>query len=295
MSRVGDTYYAVPVDVHRDNLIWYNRALLRRHGIDPASLGTWKAVFAAADELRAAGMRHPLQAGSSWTLTMILEGILAGMGADVYEAFINGRMTDAADPRMVEALGTLKTYLSYVPPDHLGVSWSEAVQRVARGEAALCVMGDWANGELELAGLAYGTDYGAVPMPGTRGMYGATVDAFAQPRGTIAPESSTRLMSVAASREALDAFNGVKGSISPRTDADVSGYGRYQREAIAAFKSATVVYPNVAGGTHDAFKAGLDHALAAFQADGDVGKAAAAIAGLAAGSQNKFTRVWKLR
>ena len=34
------------------------------------------------------------------------------------------------------------------------------------------MMGDWANGEFRLAKLKYGKDYGAMPVPGTKGLYG---------------------------------------------------------------------------------------------------------------------------
>jgi len=294
MNRIGDHYYAVPVDVHRDNLVWFNGRLLEEHGIAPESLDSWSALFGAAEKLRAAGLRHPVAFGSNWTMSLALEGILAGMGAATYADFINGRMTAADDPRLLEAFGILKTLLSYSAPDHLSRSWSEEIQAIAAGDAALCLMGDWANGEFALAGQRYGSDYGAIPVPGTRGMYGATVDAFAAPGHGAPRDGATRFLQVTASREALDAFSHLKGSISPRTDADPAHYTAYQRSALAAFKGAKVIYPNLAGGSHDAFKAGVDNAMTVFQSDGDVRAAVATVAGLAARSQNKFTRVWKL-
>jgi ABC-type glycerol-3-phosphate transport system substrate-binding protein len=64
MSQIDGHYYAIPMNVHRNNLIWYNKALLDRHKIDPATLVTWEAFFEAAEKLKAAACRAP--ASSAW-------------------------------------------------------------------------------------------------------------------------------------------------------------------------------------------------------------------------------------
>jgi glucose/mannose transport system substrate-binding protein len=294
MSQIDGHYYALPMNVHRNNLLWYNKTLLDKHHIDPLGLTTWEALFKAAEKLEAAGVRHPLQLGEAWTASVAFEGILASIGIDAYEDWINGKITAADDARLLEAFGILKVYLSHANPDYATTAWDTAIQRVIRGEAAFCLMGDWANGEFRLAKQTYGKDYGAVPSPGTKGLYAATIDSFGRTRGGNAGHSD-RLMRVAASREGQDAFNSVKGSVSARTDADITKYDAYQRSAIADFKAAKAIYPNLTGATHDAFKVGLDNVMEAFESDLDVKKAAAALAALAARSQNKFTRVWSLK
>jgi glucose/mannose transport system substrate-binding protein len=295
MSRIGGHYYAVPVNVHRNNLIWYNKAVLDKQKIDPATLTTWDAFFNAAEKLRAGGMREPLQLGVAWTASVAFESAMASQGVAAYEDWINGKMTAANDPHLLEAFGTIKTYLSYANADRATTDWDDAIRRVAKGQAAFSMMGDWAEGEFRLAGLKYGKDYGAIPVPGTKGMYGATVDSFAQTRGIANPALSTSWMKTVASREGQDAFSSAKGSISARTDADVAQYDPYQRSAIADFKSARVIYPNLASSTHDAFKVALDDVMARFIVDLDVPKAASAIASMASRSEKKFIRVWSLK
>src|SRR5262245_55474984 len=200
ISKIDGHYYSLPINVHRNNLIWYNKALLDKSGIDPATLVSWDALFKAADKLKAAGVRNPLQIAESWTLTVAFESIMAGQGIGVYEDWINGKVTAADDPRLADAFGTLKSYLSYANTDHARLGWDVAIKRVIQGETAFCIMGDWANGEFLLAKLKYGKDYGSLPVPGTKGLYGATVDAFAQTRGASSPGSSSPWMSAAASR-----------------------------------------------------------------------------------------------
>jgi glucose/mannose transport system substrate-binding protein len=295
ICRIEGRYYSLPINVHRNNVIWYNKALLDKYGVDPGSLTTWEALFKAAEKLKAAGLRTPVQIGESWTLSVAFESIMAGLGIGAYESWVNGKLTAGDDPRLVEAFGILKSYLSYANADRASLAWDVAIKRLIRGETAFCIMGDWANGEFQLAKLKFGKDYGALPVPGTKGMYGVTVDAFAQTRGIPNPANSNRWMSVAASREGQDAFNAAKGSISARADADPSRYDAYQRSAIADFKAARSIYPNMTSATHDAFKNGLDNIMTGFSADLDAAKAAAAVASAAAQSQNRFRQQWSLQ
>jgi glucose/mannose transport system substrate-binding protein len=293
MSRIDGHYYLLPIDVHRNNLVWYNKVVLDKHGVDPAALTTWEGFFKAAEKLKAAGLAPVVQVGETWTLGVAFESMMAGLGIGAYEDWINGKITAPEDPRPLEALNVFKRYLSYANRDHAGTAWDAAIQRLVRGESAFCIMGDWANGEFQQAGLKYGRDYGAFLVPGTKGMYGVTVDAFAHTRGP-APDSS-RWMSAAASREGQDAFNTAKGSIPARTDADVVRYDAYQRSAIADFKAARHIYPNLTSATHDAFENGVEETLKRFAADLDVKKAAAALAEVAARSRTNFRQEWSLQ
>ena len=294
MSKIDGHYYSLPINVHRNNLIWYNKPLLDKHGIDPRTLTTWDAFYAAADKLKAAGVQNPLQIGESWTASVAFESMMASLGVAPYEDWINGKITKADDPRLLQALGILKRYFSYANPDRAKIAWDIAIKRVIKGDAAFCIMGDWANGEFRLAKMKYGTDYGAIPVPGTKGMYGVTVDTFAQTR-LVGRTNANRWMSLAASREGQDAFNAAKGSISARGDADVTRYDAYQKSAIADFKAATTIYPNLTSATHDAFKSSVDNVMAHFEVDLDVAKAAKGVADGAARSQKKFGGLWSLK
>lgn len=295
LSRINGRYYALPINVHRNNLIWYNKALLEKHGIDPGAIATWDALFAAADKLRAAGVQSPLQIGEGWTLSVAFESAMAGLGIGPYEDWINGKITAADDPRLLEAFGLLKRYLAYANPDHAGTGWDVAIKRLIRGEAAFCLMGDWANGEFQAARMNYGSDYGALPVPRTRGLFGVTADAFSAARATSQPANANLWLSVAASRQGQDAFNARKGSISARTDADASHYDTYQRSAMAEFKGARHLYPSLTSATHGGFRSAVDNIMGRFGADLDVRKAAAAMATAAAEHRGKLRRKWSLQ
>ena len=298
MCKFDGEYYAIPVNIHRVNVVWYNKPLLDANGIDPTTLTTWDAFFTACDTLVDAGIAHPIALGDTgkWTDTHVLEQIIAGEGIDFYEDWVNGEVTSAIDPKLVSALNTFARYLGYVNTDHGTLTWDMAIARVITGEAAFSIMGDWANGEFYVAGKVYGTGYGTFPSPGTAGMYGLCIDCFQHPKGVAHPANSLNWLRVVGSKEGQDAFNPIKGSIPARTDANVTKYGPYQVAAIVDFTAATYMYPSVAhgSGAPEAFTAELDDIMSAFVTDRDVSAAASALTAAVVAASADYTIEWSL-
>ena len=297
MVKFGNDYYAVPVNIHRPNVVWYNKPLLTAHGIDPTTLTTWDAFFAACDTLKAAGIT-PISLGDSgkWTATHVLEQIIASEGIGFYQDWVNGKVTSATDAKLLDALTKFSKYLGYVNTDHAALTWDQATAKVITGEAAFNIMGDWANGEFYVANMVYGADYGTFPVPGTAGMYGLVIDCFQHPKGVKHPENSLNWLKVVGSKEGQDAFNPIKGSISARTDSDTTKYGAYQKAAIADFKAATHMYPSVThgSGAPQSFTAKLNDIMSAFVTGKDVNAAAKALTDATNAASADYTTVWSL-
>jgi glucose/mannose transport system substrate-binding protein len=294
MSKNGGRYYVVPLGIHRDNVIWYNKALLATHGIDPATLTTWEAFFAAARKLRAAGVDSPVQMGEAWTAAHAFACIVASQGLAVYEDWANGKIRKGGDPRLAEALNVFKQYAGYANRDHAQLGWDAAIERIIKGDGAFSIMGDWADGVFRQAGLAFGTDYGALLVPGTAGAYGVTLDAFARPPRPTSTTSSDRWLGFVASREGQDAFNSRKGSIPARTDTDAARYTAYQQSAIDDFRTAKRMFPGLGTAMPDDYQAELQKILAAFLGDLDVNKADEAMAQATIRAGASYTRTWSL-
>jgi glucose/mannose transport system substrate-binding protein len=297
LCRIEGHYYAIPINVHRTNVVWYNKALLDKHKIDPASITSWDAFFKAAETLKAAKVPFPIQMGTTWTAAHVFESILASLGIEAYEDWINGKISTADDPRLLKAVNLFGSYLGYVNDDHAALGWDVAIRRVIKGESAFCLMGDFANGEFRGAWMKYGRDYGSFLVPETKGLFGVNVDTFVRPRAIGDPVNSNRWMALAGSREGQDAFNPLKGSIPARTDSDLSGYDLYQRSAIADLKSARYLYPNSASALPEGFNNQVNEALVAFMADRNAPKARAALASAAARLKGAGTyrRTWSLK
>jgi glucose/mannose transport system substrate-binding protein len=296
LSRFDGHYFAIPINVHRTNVLWYNKALLDRHKINPATLTDWPAFFSAAEKLRAAGIKSPVQMSVTWTAAIVFESIVAGLGSATYEDWINGNIS-RNDARFIKAFAIFKTYLTFVNDDHGDLGWDQALKRVMAGDGAFCMMGDWADGEFRAAGLKYGKEYGSLLSPGTTGMFGVGLDMFLRPRGAARSTSSSRWLSVAASRDGQDAFNPLKGSIPARTDADPARYESYQRAAIIDLKTAEHIYPHDSAALPEAFNTRVYETLGTFMIDRDPERAVRALADTASKLKQagKYKRVWSLK
>ncbi|HEY4687668.1 MAG TPA: ABC transporter substrate-binding protein, partial [Anaerolineae bacterium] len=54
LLKYQDHYWSVPVNIHRSNVLWYNKKVLEDNGLEPAK--TFDEFFAAADTLKAKGI-----------------------------------------------------------------------------------------------------------------------------------------------------------------------------------------------------------------------------------------------
>ncbi|NVM17105.1 MAG: carbohydrate ABC transporter substrate-binding protein [Candidatus Lokiarchaeota archaeon] len=298
MCQFDGDYYMVPVNIHRSNVVWYNLKELESVAVDPKTLTNWTAFFDACDDWEAANSgKDAISLGEAWTQAHLFEQILAGEGIDVYEAWINGDIISGTDPDLLAALTILETYMTYTNIDFDALTWDAATDLLIQNNSIFNVMGDWANGEFLLVNSVYDDDYGTIAVPGTGDMYGLVVDAFQHPAGVAHPRNSDRWLEVVASKEGQDAFNPLKGSISARTDSDLTLYGPYHDWTFADFESVTYMFPSVVhgSGAPQSFSSELGSVINAF-CTGAATKAATAIAIAALASSNAadFTTVWSL-
>jgi glucose/mannose transport system substrate-binding protein len=294
INKYKGNYYSVPIGVHRSNIVWYNKQLLDKNGIDPSTLKEWDSFFKACDKLKANGVEYPIALSESWTQLLVFENIIASIGPEFYEDWVNGKVTSETDSRVLQALEIYKKFLSYTNTDSTTLGWNAAVNSVIKGESAFNVMGDWANGEYKVVGMKYNVDYGSFPFPGTNNEYVLTVDVFVRPKGAAHSENSVKWLKFVASKEGQDAFNPKKGSISARMDSDVSLYDDYQKSAIADFKSVKYVLPSRGHSQPDSYVKGMGTIMAQFYSDKDVTKAAKSLAELTKSLSSDYTTTWSL-
>ncbi|MDT0318465.1 ABC transporter substrate-binding protein [Streptomyces millisiae] len=240
LTRDGQIY-SIPSNVHRANVMWSNSAVLEENGIDPnpsyASLDEW---FEDLDALQDAGVT-PLSVATAWTQVHLLETILlADLGPDAYTGLWNGS-TDWEGADVTAALEDFERAMSYTNDDRDGLDWPEATQMVIDGNAAFNVMGDWAVAAFEEQGQELGTDFAAVPVPGTDGVFDFLADSFTLPTGAPNPEGSRAWLETVASLEGQTAFSVAKGSIPARVDADPADFSEYQQTAMESYGQDTIV------------------------------------------------------
>lgn len=297
MNKYDGHYYSVPIDIHRVNLIWYNKDLIFKNNIDVLKITDWEEFFKACDVLKEAGVKNPIQISESWTIAQVFEEMALGEGVDFYQDLINGKVTSANDARLLRVLEKLKKYLSFTNFDYRNLTWDETINRLVIGESAFMVMGDWADKEFSLSGKKYGTDYGAFNAPGTESIYNVSVDTFQRPKNILHPINADRWLKLAVSQEGQDVFNSLKGSIPVRTDADISRYDDYQRSAISDFWKARYIVPSIVHGVAapQSFKLKLIDVVENFATDQNIDRAAVAISSYAAATSEEFVIKWSLK
>jgi glucose/mannose transport system substrate-binding protein len=241
-------YWSVPVNIHRANVLWYNKKVFSDAGVQPPK--TFADFKTVADAIKAKGVT-PLALGDSdkWAATHLFETVLIGtLGPDKYKGLWDGS-TDWAGADVKTALDNMKMMLGYVNADHNALTWDQANQQVIEGKAAMTVMGDWADGDYVAKKF---TDYGWAPAPGNEGIYDALSDTFGLPKGSKNAAGLKEFLKLLGSAEGQDIFNPLKGSIPARIDAGnppagEKGYDDYLKSAMKDWTSNTIV-PSLAHG-----------------------------------------------
>jgi glucose/mannose transport system substrate-binding protein len=267
-------YYGVPVNIHRNNNLYFNNALLAKTGVKPPT--TLAQFWVAAEKLKKAGIT-PLALGSqgNWPITMMLENLLieAG-GATFYNDLTAGKIA-WTDPRVIKALTNLKRMLGYVNKDHAALSWDQATGLVLNGKAAFNIMGDWAKGYFLSNKWTPDKEFSSIPAPGTKGTFISTNDAFGQPNGAPNQAAVNEWLKVLGSKEGQEQFNIKKGSICARTDCDPKLFDPIGQRTMKDFNTNKIV-PTIAHGSamKGSFVSALADEMGIFAQNGDVNQTA---------------------
>jgi glucose/mannose transport system substrate-binding protein len=268
----GGEVYAVLVGVHRGNVLWYNKRVLKKHGITIGDTLSFEQFFSAAQKLKAAGL-VPLAMGDAglWATAELFENTLLGvLGPKGWQELFGGEMT-FDNPQVEQAARLYGRMLDYQNVNHSALSWDQAVRAVIQGKAAFTAMGDWTYGELVKAGLQENEDFGWVSSPGTEGAFLVVADGFALAKGAPHLTEAVAWLEMVGSKEAQEAYNALKGSIPVRTDADRGKFGPYQRWSMASFHNDALLLSCVHGEAAPAtFQQELNDAISLFVADRNV-------------------------
>jgi glucose/mannose transport system substrate-binding protein len=282
--------YSVPVNIHRANVMWTNPALLNELGVTVPT--TWEEFFAACDIIEAAG-KICLSMGEQWTSMHLMEVVLLGeLGPDAYNALWAGT-GDWASADVAAALETYASVLLHVNEDAASLTWQDASQLVANGDAAFNIMGDWVDGYFSGTtaggnlGLVPNEGYGWAPPPGTDGVFQFLSDSFTLAKNAPHPDAAMAWLKTAGSKAGQEAFNPVKGSICARTDCDQSLFNAYLQTAMADWSTDTVVGSLTHGVTaNDSWKNEINTALGLFLTDKDVAAFQSALVTAASANPN---------
>jgi hypothetical protein len=224
----GETY-ALPVGIHRINTLLYNKRLFGAAGYavdDSAGLPLPRTL----DELKAAAVALDAQlpeaaegsdlvpsvfaiAGrEAWTLSLfVIENLMLSL-ADSAAHYQNHWQGVACDEALLErTLGEFAELAQWFGNSKL--SASEALARVASGQAAMMVMGDWAAAE------PAPEDVGTIPFPGTERYFVFSADVFALPDIPSAdPGKGLAWLRAVTGASTQREFSAAKSALAARTE-----------------------------------------------------------------------------
>jgi glucose/mannose transport system substrate-binding protein len=273
--------FAVPVDIERDNNLYYNTAVLQAEGVEPPA--TLPDFYAACSKLEAADVTPLAVPAAGWVLALVaFETLMPSVnGGDYYVDFFNGN----ADPNGPELNQLFQEFAKILACSNVATasdSWGVNGDLVYSGKAAMFVMGDWAKGYFEGGQDANGVarpawqpniDFGVVPGLGGAGYYTFNSAVFGLPYGAEHPNAGKAFLTVVGSAEGQQAFNPLKGSVPARTDADLSLFDAMVRASAEDFKAAGAgsnkLLPGYASLTTLDFQEEINPSLLVFAVGGD--------------------------
>jgi glucose/mannose transport system substrate-binding protein len=240
ITRDGHVF-VMPVNVHRENTLLYNRRLFAQHHL--AIPRTLDELLATCRRFKAAGVVPIATSDAGWILRIMFNDLaVAKLGAAPYRDYFTGqRPLDAAALRgVIDVFAEILE--NYVNPDagDAHFDWINAAQTMLNGDAAMFLHGDWAKGYIAAIGGNTESDFGAVSAPGTSEMFLYGIDAFALASGARNAQGAREFLATVASPEGQAAFNRWKGSSPIRPDVPREKLDQIGRETLSDLEHARV-------------------------------------------------------
>jgi len=237
-------FYALPVNIHGQNWLWYNTKAFADAGASEPK--TWSDVIAAGAKLKAKGLIALAHGGQSWQDHILFDAVLAGEGgADLYmKVYGKDAQAAIADPKFKHVAEVFISLRDLMDPGMPGRNWNDATSMVITGKAGMQIMGDWAKGEFIAAGQSPGKEYGCV-VPGAGGyLMGGDVFVFPKNKDPSAQAAQAKLSTLMLAPDTQIAFNMKKGSVPVRLDVDVSAMDACAQKGVAALKDPAKQLPS---------------------------------------------------
>lgn len=220
---VDGRVYCAPVNIHSWQWIWLSHAAYDKAGVDVPS--NWAEFVASAPALEAVDV-VPLAMGQQAWQSSGAFGVLSVAlgGLDWWNSVNVDRDMD-----VVNGEASLAIWEAYGAARQLSAGsnvqdWNQATNMVITGAAGGQIMGDWAQGEFQVAGQTAGVDYTCLPGLGANEVISTGGDAFYFPKNDDAEiqAAQLRLASLLVSKEVQVNFNLKKGSLPIRGDVDLA-------------------------------------------------------------------------
>ena len=236
--------YLVPAGYHYAGM-FYNTKVMADAGVTEFPT-TWEGFLELCESLKEQGIA-PIALGSKnrWPAQFWFDYLILRTAGPEYRAALMNGSASYEDEEVKNAMAMWKDLVDrgYFVPNANADSWTDASDRVARGEAAMTLMGTWITGYWNGLGLEPGGDYDFFEFP-------AITDGVAN--AVVGPVDGWVISSNVQNQEGAEAWlayfiknvdaqvkwASVQGALSGNVNVDPSVYTSVMQKASAAVAAA---------------------------------------------------------
>ncbi|EJJ30725.1 ABC transporter substrate-binding protein [Rhizobium sp. CF142] len=234
--------YCAPVNIHSWQWLWLSNAAFQKAGV--AVPKNWDEFVAAAPALEKAGIVPLAVGGQGWQASGAFNVLMIAIGGkDNYlKVFKDKDAKVAAGPEIAKVFKAADDARRMSKGSNVQ-DWNQATNLVITGKAGGQIMGDWAQGEFQVAKQVAGKDYTCLPGLGVNEIISTSGDAFYFPLQKDAEKAKAQdvLAATLLDPKTQVAFNLKKGSLPVRGDVDISAANDCMKKGLDILSKGNIV------------------------------------------------------
>lgn len=234
--------YCVPVNIHSWQWIWFSHQAFDDAGV--AIPTNWDEFVAAAPALEAAGKVPLAVGGQPWQSRGAFDVMLVALGGvDLWTKIFVDKDPEAVRGPEMRAVFEQADIARGLSANTNVQDWNQATNLVITGQAGAQIMGDWAQGEFQVAGQVAGEDYTCLPGLGANEIISTGGDAFYFPKLDDPEKTQAQfdLASVMIAKQTQVAFNLKKGSLPVRGDVDLAAANDCMKKGLEILAAGNIL------------------------------------------------------
>ncbi len=234
--------YCVPVNIHSPEWLWLSNKAYEEAGIPVPK--NWDEFVASAPALEKAG-KIPLALGNQpWQSNLAFGALQTAIGGlDLWKKVNVEKDMEAAASDEFKKVFEAAANARKLAAKSTVQDWNQATNLVITDQAGGQVMGDWAQGEFQVAKEVAGKDYTCLPGMGVNEYISTGGDAFYFPKLNDPEKTKAQLelASLMVSKQVQVAFNLKKGSLPIRGDVDLASANDCMKKGLKILASGNII------------------------------------------------------
>jgi glucose/mannose transport system substrate-binding protein len=239
---VDGKVYCVVVNIHSWQWLWLSAKAFADAGVPVPK--NWDEFVAAGPALEKAGKIPLAIGGQPWQTTGAFNVLIPAIaGKDVFlKVYKDHDAEAAAGPEIAKVFKAADEARKLSAKSNVQ-DWNQATNLVITGQAGGQIMGDWAQGEFQVAGQVAGKDYFCLPGLGVNELISTGGDSFYFPKLDDPEKTAAQevLASNMLSPATQVAFNLKKGSVPVRGDVDVAAANDCMKKGLDILASGNII------------------------------------------------------